>query len=238
MNFPIRLATLPTVAILVLASAQLVGCGGEEEEAAPPARPVATGPNYSVQDISMDFKVQFPDKYTPDSESLAQAIADFASAMATGDHSAFGSMLAPESLYLHQEHLVPNGTWATSTAAIRAVRVVNIEDGESTAKVALAIGTDSEAYLTAWAARRIDGRQWEFNAIGVAPRIASRVASLDDAGFDEDALWLSTMSSSPPDDMPEEIPGDDFQTPDDGDDFTVPPSSPGSPSSPSSPFGG
>lgn len=243
MTITTRIAFLPLLAVLTVGSAlTMVGCGSEEEEVAPTPVPVTRGPSYSAQDLSMDLKVQFPDKYTPMSEDLGQAIADFASAMARGDHQAFGEMLAPEDRFFH-DILLATGDWEQATSNLRAVRIVNLEDGESIAKVAIAYGNESSASLTAWEARRTSGTTWQFSPLGVAPRTTSRVALLDDASFETDALWLSSQQISPGmDDEVDGDMGDDFEMPtSDGDDFSVPPSSPTTPSSPSgpaSPFGG
>lgn len=240
MTFDRRLALLPIVAMLALGTSQFAGCGSEEEEPPPPVR-VDPGPGYSVQDVSMDIKVQFPDKYTPMSESLAEAIADFASAIATGDLQAYRSMLNPGDQIM-LDILQATGEWEEQSANISAVRIVNLEDGESIAKVALAIGTDSHAELTAWTARRIDESNWQFSALGVAPRKTTRVALLDDATFEEDALYNydSQMPSEEEDENQEEGDGEEGEDSDDswsdpGDGSSPSPSSPSSPSSPGSP---
>lgn len=240
MNYSLRnLALLPLTGVLILTTAQLAGCGSEEEEPPPPPVRTTAAPLFSVQDLRMDLKVQFPEKYAPSTESLAQAIADFASAIARGDHAAFSDMVAAEDrAFLNI--LVPAGEWQAGAEGIRSVRVVNIEDGESIAKAALAIGTETMAYLTAWRAERIGGDTWRFSSIPVAPRTTSRVALLDDASFAEDALmWLRSRR-----DDAEIDPGEvDFEMPDMPDDdggFTPPPSPPSGPSTPPAgptPFG-
>lgn len=243
-SFPF-LTSLPIVAILALSGASLTGCGSEEEVVETPAPPRSTAPTWSVADIQMDLKVQFPEKYQPGSEPLAQAIADFASAMARGDHAAFGSLLAASDLNFLRNFLIPSGQWRKDTEDIRAVRVVNIQDGESIAQVAIAVGTSEEAYLTAWRAERVDGTTWKFSAIPVAPRTTSRVALLDDASFDEDLMsWLQAWSAA---NAPEDIYEDqyDFDIPaggEEGDDGSglppsTPPRNPGGPSGPSGPSG-
>jgi hypothetical protein len=229
MKFAQRLITIASVSCLSLSSVALPGCG-EEEEVVEQKPVVQSGPRWSIEDLSMDLKVQFPEKYAPESEGFAQAIADFASAIATGDHSAFGSMLAPaDASFLEDQH--STGQWQQWTDPIRAVRIVNINDGESIAQVAIAIGTESEAYLTAWSASRIQGDQWQFSALPVGPRTTSRVAQLDDASFTPDAIVIMPPEIEEPVENPEE--GDDFGNP--PDDFSNPPSSPSSPGSPSSP---
>ncbi len=234
MKFSIRPYTIAMTASLTLLTGHMIGCGGEEEEPVVVApTPVQRGPQYAVQDLPMNVKVQFPEKYTPESEALGQAIADFASSIASGDASAFSSMLSEDSRFLMQDVIMKKGEWEESTKDIKAVRIVNLEDGESVAKVALAIGTEDSAYLTAWSLQRVDGSTWEFSAMGVAPRTTSRVALLDDTPFTEDALFLDPVKAASEADDDEAI--EDGEQPDDaGDDFSTP-SSPGSPSRPSSP---
>jgi hypothetical protein len=178
----------------------------------------------------MHVTVQFPEKYAPDSEALAQAIADFASALATGDASAFSDMLSEEDRGLLRADLVPSGRWAESTSEVNAIRIVNLEDGESIARVAIAIGTGNEAYLTAWSARRLSGDQWQFTAMPVARRTTTRVALLDDEGFHNDVfvgLFMSQPEESVP--PPAEDQNDDFGS---GDDFSIPPTQPSTPVTP------
>lgn len=233
MKFAQRLIAFASISCLSLTFVSMPGCGEEEEEVAPPPV-VNTKPRWFIQDLSMDLKVQFPEKYAPESEGLAQAIADFTSAMARGDHSAFGSMLAPADAGFLNDFLVPTGEWQERTEPIRAVRIVNLSDGESIAQVAIAVGTESEAYLTAWTASRVQGDQWQFAAIPVGPRTTSRVAQLDDAPFTPDAVVISPPELPEPAGSPDGA-DDGFGDPG-GDDFTPPsPSGPGSPSSPSSP---
>ena len=89
--------------------------------------------------------------------------------------------------------LLSTGAWQEWTEPIRAGRIVTLSAGESIAQVAIAIGTESEAYLTAWTGSRVQGDEWQFTALPVGPRTTSRVAQLDDAPFTPAAIVISPM---------------------------------------------
>ncbi|MCB0059206.1 MAG: hypothetical protein KDE45_19340, partial [Caldilineaceae bacterium] len=129
------------------------GCKKKEAEtevAAPVRQSAPAAPRWSISDLAMDARVQFPDRAKPNSEELAQAVADFASAMVKGDADAFGDLLSPDGKAVLGA-LEESGDWAPATKDLRAVRICRIDDESSgTPVLALGIEDNMSATLLAW----------------------------------------------------------------------------------------
>jgi hypothetical protein len=78
--------------------------------------------------VGADARVQFPQSRAPTDEDLAEAVIRFASALARGDESAFGSLLDPSARSVLDE-LLSSGDWEEATARIEAVRVFWVKKG-------------------------------------------------------------------------------------------------------------
>ena len=166
---------------LVLASAiGLSGCGDEPAPPPPPPPPVVTAPSWDLSDIDMDERVQFPDRYTPSSESLAQAVADIASGLIGGDAALMRRHLSQTDTRLLRV-LASSGQWDRATDELQAVRIVRLDEDGDNATVGIAYQTPQGAVLMAWRGFSDGGERWGFSSMAIEPRMAMRVGDLDDA---------------------------------------------------------
>lgn len=180
-----RLALIAATSALALPGA----CGGSESEPeasrpAPPPRdttPVDRPEPVRTASLTMAEGVEFPDDRAPSDRSLAQAVADLASALATGDSDAMASLLDPAGAAVLDD-LEARGAWERSTASIERVRVTRVEPSAGTARVAIGVLDGPEAYLLGWEAMQQDGR-WMFSGLAIEPQTALTLADLDGAAL-------------------------------------------------------
>lgn len=167
-----------------IALAGAAGCSKKEEERDPVVRaPVERGPSWTMADIDMDYRVQFPEERKPSSKDLAQSIADFASAFAAGDAGAVRPMLA-DSFAVVLDDLVETGDWTSSTSAIEAVRVCVLEEESDGVVLGLGIQQPGLAYMLAWTGSG-GGSGWEYAGMAIDPITAVRVIALDGVDLEE-----------------------------------------------------
>lgn len=146
-----------------------------------------------MQTVKPDARVHFGQSHAPTDETLAQAILQFADAIAKGDSTRMGTMLAMESKS-DLDALVGSGQWEEGTANIEAVRVVNLNDltsggpgggpggsGASTAAtVQFAIQDPTGAYLLGFEAIKVSDR-WAFKGIDAPSTVKGRAIEFDGA---------------------------------------------------------
>lgn len=162
----------------------LAGCGKKKAPPPPPPPPpprAAAPEPVRVEGLAGDPRVQFPQAMAPTDESLARAVASFATALAKGDDAALGAMLdAPAKGLLAMQ--VRSGEWKAATAKIEAVRVVKLTSSGDSADLGLAVQDPGAggAYLTAWRAKQVESA-WIFGGLPVAARSAPRASDLDNA---------------------------------------------------------
>jgi len=178
-----RVAALVAMAPLAL----VAGCGGSEsepEDAAPTPPPRETTridrpEPVTPASLTMAEGVEFAGGAAPSDRSLAQAVADLASALALGDAEAMASLLDPAGAAVLDD-LEARGAWERSTTDIERVRVTRIEPSDGAARVAIGVLDASGAYLLGWEAMRRDGR-WMFSGLAIEPQTALTLAELDGA---------------------------------------------------------
>lgn len=172
-------------AILIAGVALALTACGDDESANQPTAPVKQtyqprepelGP---LEDIDMDPRVQFPEQRAPAERTQAQAVARLASAIASGDNSAFANLIEP-SYRTILTSLVDEGSWNESTSEIETVRVAVLESDAEMLRVGLAIQDARGAYLLAWSGNK-SGDSWSFEPIAIEPQYAPTAADLDDA---------------------------------------------------------
>ncbi len=172
------------IAALTVSATLASGCKKKEPEvtitAPRPSAPAA--PRWSLSDIDMDARVQFPDRSKPTSQDLAQAVADFASALVQGDDDAFEELLSPDGQVV-LDALRESGAWETSTAGLRAVRICRIDEPGGAPVLALGIEDNTNATLLAWNIENA-GEAYMFSPMPIAAPTADRIAMLDDAPLD------------------------------------------------------
>lgn len=159
------------------------GCSKEEEKTepvavAPPVREVDP-----LEDLDMDYRVQFAEACKPSTRELAEAIAKMASAIATGDEEGLKSVLAADDVPILVS-LVNDGEWKSGTTNIEAVRVCVLEENEGTVKLGLGIQDKAGAYMLGWTGSQ-EGGSWVFKGLAIKPIEAARVAMLDGATLEE-----------------------------------------------------
>lgn len=160
--------------------AVLAACGKEAPPPPPPPPPKKVAQKVDAQSFVSDPRVQFPQEHAPTDESLAQAVADFASALARGDASAFGAMLDnPSKQVLEQQR--SSGAWTRETSGIETVRVVALTAQAESADLALAVQDPRGAYLLGWKAVRTPADSWTFGGAPAPDTRAPRASDLDGA---------------------------------------------------------
>ncbi|MEO1130374.1 MAG: hypothetical protein AAFX05_11810, partial [Planctomycetota bacterium] len=118
----------------------LVATGCEKEQEAP-KEVIAPPPPpkvYPLEEIELDPRVQFPDEREPSTVSLAQAVADLASAVIDGDSELMSSLLSREDREI-LDWMVEAGLWIEGDTGIELARVCVLNEGESGVEVALGI---------------------------------------------------------------------------------------------------
>lgn len=184
---PARLAPAALAGCVALFSPWIPGCGESENDQ--PSTVQRSGPSepqpppepepepVDVESLVNHELVQFPQAQAPTDESLARAVVNLASAIASGDAQAMRDLLdSPAQAVLEQ--LVDQGRWGSATSAINVVRVCSLQAQDQSAKVGLGIEDNEGAYLLAWEGRRAAGR-WRFTGLPVPEATASSASELD-----------------------------------------------------------
>jgi hypothetical protein len=176
----------------------VVGCGESKEspEAAPAPPPVETSRRPepvrpTVASLDMDDRVEFPADRVPTDAALAQAIADLASALVTGDASEIEGVLDASGDAVLSD-LLARGSWEEATNGIERVRVTRVESREGGAQVGVAVLDASGAYLLGWEALLVDGG-WVFGGLAIEPQSALTLAELDAAPL---TIRMTPMASA------------------------------------------
>lgn len=185
---------------LLAPSLAIVGCGKKKAPPPPPPPPpprAAAPEPVEVERLAGDQRVQFPQAFAPTDEALARAVADFATALATGDHSAAARMFdAPAKSLLAME--VASGEWKAATDNLKAVRIVALSPADGGASLGLAIQPASgDAYLTGWRLRN-DGSSWVVSGLPVVAKSAPSPAALDNADLSPPIVKVEAPPAAPP----------------------------------------
>jgi hypothetical protein len=167
--------------LLLSGGVTLVGCGEEPAPPPPPPPPpVQTGPTWTIDELDMDERVEFPDRLQPQSESLAQAVADLATALISGDARLLRERLSPMDAPV-LEALTGDGRWSRATSELQVVRVVRLDSTPEGAAVGIAVQRPDGARLMGWAAMETSDGDWRFRAMAIEPQEAPTATQLDDA---------------------------------------------------------
>ena len=159
----------------------LTACSKEEEPPPPPPRPIDFGPDWTLNDIDIDPRVQFPERFAPSSKDVAQGIADLAGALINGDASGMRSNLDPMSTGA-LDILVSENLWDDATEEGRIVRVVNVLEEEGLTLVALGWEGPDGAFPIAFSTGDSEGAI-AFAPYAIETRRESRAAALDGIPF-------------------------------------------------------
>lgn len=142
----------------------------------PPARQVAQP--VDAQSFVSDPRVQFPQEHAPTNESVARAVGDLASALASGDAGAMLMLLdAPGRAIIEEQ--VDSGAWGRETTGIEVVRVVSLTHDNESVTVTLAVQDKRGAYLLGWKGVRGDDQRWVFGGAPSPDDRALRASELD-----------------------------------------------------------
>ncbi len=163
---------------VVAGSLALVGCSDPPPPPPPPPPVVDRGPTWTLDDIEMDPRVQFPERYVPSDRSLAQAVADIASGLVSGDRGLVERHLAASERETLDE-LVSMGAWESATGQMQAVRIVLLSEFDGAYQLGIAYQAPPGARLLALEGEE-SGGGWEFSAMPVEPVTGSTLAELDD----------------------------------------------------------
>lgn len=177
-----RIPALLTASLLVT-----LGACGKKEEAKPKSsgsggmRSVESAPaRASASNLRMHPKVQFPDERLPNSQEAAQAIADLASAIASGSADGLDALVSPADR-LVLDMLVSSGEWKRRSDAVKVVRVcVYQEPTTGTLQVGLGVENDEGAFLMGWGGTGVADK-WSFANLPIEPRLAQEAVGLDGA---------------------------------------------------------
>jgi len=170
------------LALALLAWAIVIPSCGEGDDGsdtgpaqvAPPPPP----PPSPLEDLRLDLRVQFPESQEPSTREIAEAVAEFASVLATGDATRAAEMMS-EADRAVLERLIERGWWSTSEEGIELVRVVSLsEPSAGEVRIGLAIQTAEGAYLTAWSGQKAGG-SWRFGALPIESTTAPNAREMD-----------------------------------------------------------
>lgn len=177
----------------VLAALLLTGAGCSEkvepkaQRQAPPPPSAPAPVQVSLESIPMHEKVQFPEERAPTSPEVAEAIAQFASAIASGADDRIQSMLAERDRMLLGS-LVQSGEWRRQTESIEIVRVCALNELDSGRfQVGFGVQDSTGAFLSAWESNGA-GDSWTFTGFAAPPRFSSAASDLDGIALTEQVL--------------------------------------------------
>jgi len=174
--------TLALAAVIALGAATPAACSDPPPETTPDPRPTGPVSLWSIDDLEMDERVQFPERYLPattraENQELAQAMADIATGILTGDNELLEQRLGPSDIMI-LEILTSSGELGEAANAVQAVRIVQFQE-DDTVDVGIAYENAAGAFLTAWSAPGPSNPT--FTAMAIEPQTAERLALLDDA---------------------------------------------------------
>lgn len=206
------------LSIIITTPLLFTGCSKEEEAPPPPPpAPVVTGPTWTLSDISIDPRVQFPERYAPAEQAVAQAIADLAAGIINGQASEVRSSLESDKATA-LDILVAQGQWESATQQGRLIRVVNLEENEGNIFVALGWEGANTAFPIAFRTNGM-GSPVRFAPLAIQERFESRAAALDGIPFDPpsfDAASGPTTSANEDSNAPAQPDNDGDNSPDRG----------------------
>ena len=167
----------------------------------PPVREVK--PQVSLDSLRLHKKVQFPEERTPSSQEIAEAIAEFASAIASGAEDRMQSMVSGRDQLLLST-LIESGEWRRQTESIELIRVCAINEVDSGRfQVGFGVQDSLGAFLSAWEATG-SGNSWTFTGFAANPRFASKASDLDGVALTAQALPEATKPPETPIAAPEQ----------------------------------
>lgn len=205
---------------MVGASALALGVAGcsKKEDNAKPRQQVAAAPpprpRVSLESIKMDPKVQFPEERTPTNQEIAQAVAELASALASGNHERLTAMVSPRDQVV-LEGLVGHGDWKKQTEAIQAVRVCVINENAGAVQVGLGVQDRLGAFVSAWEATGAAG-SWKFSGLAIEPKFAATAKELDGVSLTPPKLpeaKAKELAITRPEDKPKDKSSTEEETP-------------------------
>ncbi len=191
-----RILTVALVTVIGLAAASpLVGC--KKKKAAPPPPPPPPPPADPFDGLSLDPRVQFPEERNPASPEMAQAVADVANALASGNGGEMRGLLGEGSSGM-LTYLLDNGQWKDATASIEIVRVCVLEKvNDSSIRVGYGIQDASGAYLIALSGSNTSG-DWVFEGSPVEWLTGSVASEFDGSSLPMPMLAQAAEEYVPP----------------------------------------
>ena len=157
-------------------------CSKKQEEAPAPVKQtyVAPAPELGpLDEIEIDSRVEFPEERAPQNRDAAAAVADLASAIASGDSDRLDVFLLAEFKPVLTD-LVEDGSWSASTGEIEVVRVCSLDHDEDRMQLGLAVQDSSGAYLLGWKGS-VQNDGWRFEPMAIESQYAMTASDLDNA---------------------------------------------------------
>ncbi len=164
----------------VLGAALLVGCSSEEPEEQTYTPPPPPPPSWTLDDIDKHYLVQFPEEFKPETREMAQAMADLASGLVSGDEELLRMRIGASSDLMLIDLLLRENAWESGD--LKAARICNLDTDSDAGTPLVGIGLENNegAYMLAWQANDADGT-WTFSSKAIQVPRATTVAMLDGA---------------------------------------------------------
>lgn len=192
------------LASMIAAAALLAGC--EKKETPRPQATSSSGgmtfdrapkPTVSIADLNLHPKVQFPEERLPASPEMARAIADLASAIASGSADRLQPLITPRDRVV-LDMLVRSGEWKRRADSLKVVRVCVVnQPQEGWFQVGLGLEDSNGAFLMGWEATG-NGEAWTASNMPIESRIASAASGLDGAELKLMGLPTGIIRASSP----------------------------------------
>ena len=172
------------------------GCEKKQKQVQAPPPPPPPRRLDPLEDLDMDPRVQFPEAREPSTRELAEAIAEFSSALVRGDDATLSAMMDADGRTVLSA-LKSSGHWKAETSRIEAVRVCTLEEADDAVRLGLGIQDPEGAYVLAWTGTP-DGDSYTFSPLPMEYVQRDSVAMLDELPLIPPALPGPAERNAPP----------------------------------------